>query len=82
MSKDEPYNRRNCIKFSDIPNTINDDKFEETIIEACKDIIINVSETDIETCDESAVYIRRNATDKTQCNESDIPYSQSDSIAK
>ena len=33
-----------------IPNTINDDKLEDTIIEACKDVNIDVSETDIEAC--------------------------------
>ena len=26
--KDEQYNRRNCIEFSGIPDTINDDKLE------------------------------------------------------
>ena len=50
ISLDEQYNRRNCIEFSDIPDTINDDKLEDTIIEACKDVNINVSETGIEAC--------------------------------
>ena len=36
--KDEQCNRRNCIEFYGIPDTINDDKFEERIIEACKDV--------------------------------------------
>ena len=31
-------------------DTLNDGKFEETIIEVCKDININVSEIDIEAC--------------------------------
>ena len=43
-----------------IPNTINDDKFEDTIIEACKDVNIDVSETDIEVC--HRLPIRRNTT--------------------
>ena len=34
--KDEQYNRRNWIEFSGISDTINDDKLEERIIEACK----------------------------------------------
>ena len=56
ISKDEQYNRRNCVEFSGIPDTVNDDNLEDTIIEACKDINIDVSETDIEACH------RRNAT--------------------
>ena len=60
ISKDEQYNRRNCIEFSDIPDPINDNNLEDTIIEACKDININVSETDIEAC--HRLPIRRNAT--------------------
>ena len=40
----------NCIEFSGISNTINVNKLEEIIIEACKDININVSEMDIEAC--------------------------------
>ena len=44
------YNRRNCITFSDIPDTINDNKLKETIIKAYKDVYINASETDIEAC--------------------------------
>ena len=35
ISKDMQYNRSNCVEFSGIPNTINDNKFEETIIKAC-----------------------------------------------
>ena len=38
ISKDEQYNHCNCIEFSGLPNTINNDKFEETIIEAYKDV--------------------------------------------
>ena len=32
--KDKQYNRLNYIEFSGIPDTINDDKLKETIIEA------------------------------------------------
>ena len=32
ISKEEQYNRRNCVEFSGIPDTINDDKLEDTII--------------------------------------------------
>ena len=60
ISKDEQYNRRNCIEFSSIPDAINDDKLEDTIIEACKDVNINVTETDIEAC--HRLPIRCNAT--------------------
>ena len=60
ISKDKQYNRRDCIEFSDIPDTINDDNLEDTMIEACKDINIDVSETDIETC--HRLPVRRNAT--------------------
>ena len=58
--KDEQYNCRNCIEFSGIPDTINDDNLEDTIIEACKDINIDVSEMDIEAC--HRLPIRHNAT--------------------
>ena len=60
VSKDEQYNRRNCIEFSGLPDTINDDKLEETIIEACKDVNTNISKTDRETC--HRLPVRRNAT--------------------
>ena len=50
ISKDEQYNRCNCIEFSGILDTLNDDKLEETIIETCKDINIDVRETDKEAC--------------------------------
>ena len=60
ISKYEQDNRCNCIELSSIPDTINDDKLEETIIETCKDINIDVSEMDIEACHRSPV--RRNAT--------------------
>ena len=48
ISKDEQHSRRNGIQVSSISNTISDDKLEETIIEACKDVNINVSKRDIE----------------------------------
>ena len=50
MSKDEQYNRRNCIEFSGILDTRNDDKLEEIIIKACKDVNIDVSGMDIGVC--------------------------------
>ena len=59
ISKDEQYNRRNWIELSGIPDTINDDKLEERIIEACKDVNIDVNETDIEAC--HRLPVRRNA---------------------
>ena len=43
-----------------IPDTINEDNFENTIIEACKNINIDVSETDIEAC--HRLPVRSNAT--------------------
>ena len=58
--KDEQYNRCNYVEFSDIPDTINDDKLEDTIMKACKDVNMDVSETDIEAC--HRLSIRRNAT--------------------
>ena len=58
--KDEQCNHRNCVEFSSIPNTVNDDDLEDTIIVACKDINIGVSEMDIEACHKPPV--RRNAT--------------------
>ena len=61
---DEPYNRRNCVEFFGIPDTINDDNLEGTIIEACKDINIDVSETDIEAC--HRLPVRRNATNASK----------------
>ena len=64
ISKDEQYNRHNCIEFSGIPDTINDDNLEDTIIEACKDINIDVSETDIEAC--HRLPVRRNATNASK----------------
>ena len=45
IDKDEQCNCHNCIEFSSIPNTINDDKLEDTIIEVCKDVNIVVSKT-------------------------------------
>ena len=62
ISKDVQYNHRNCIELSGIPNTINDDKLEETIIEACKDVNIDISETDIEACHRLPV----------RCNETNV----------
>ena len=38
ISKDEQYNRRNCVEFSGIPDIINDDNLEDTNVKACKDI--------------------------------------------
>ena len=38
ISTYEQDNRCNCIELSSIPDTINDDKLEETIIETCKDL--------------------------------------------
>ena len=60
ISEDEQYNRRNCIEFSDIPDTINNKKLEETIIEACKNVNINVNEVGIEAY--HRLPVRRNAT--------------------
>ena len=48
--KDEQYNHCIYIELSGIPDPINDDKLEETTIEACKDFNINVSEMNIEAC--------------------------------
>ena len=47
----------NCIEFSGIPKTINNYKLEKTIIEACKDVNIDVSETDIEAYKVNKVYV-------------------------
>ena len=60
ISKDGQYNRRNCVEFSGIPDTINDDKLEDTLIETCKDVNIVVSKTDIEAC--HRLPVRCNAT--------------------
>ena len=60
ISKGEQYNRRNCVEFSGIPDTINDNSLEDTIIEACKEVNINVSETNKEAC--HRLPVRRNAT--------------------
>ena len=64
ISKDEHYNCRNCVEISGIPDTTNDDNLEGTIIEACKDINIDVSETDIEAC--HRLPVRRNATNASK----------------
>ena len=64
ISKDKQYNRHNCIEFSGIPDTVNDDNLEDTIIEACKDINIDVSETDIEAC--HTLPLRGNATNTSK----------------
>ena len=64
ISKDEQYNRCNCVEFSGIPDTINDNNLDNTIIEACKDINIDVSETDIEAC--HRLPVRRNATNASK----------------
>ena len=60
ISKDEQYNRRNCVELSSIPDIITDDNLEDKIIEACKDINIDLSEKDIEAC--HRLPVRRNAT--------------------
>ena len=60
ISKDKQYNHCNCIEFSGISNTINVDNLKDTNIEACKDINVDVSETDIEAC--HRLPIRCNAT--------------------
>ena len=59
MSKDEQYNRRNCIEFSGILDTRNYDKLEETIIKACKDVNIDVIGMDIGVC--HRLLVKRNA---------------------
>ena len=64
ISKDRQYNRRNCVEFSSVPATTIDDNLEDTIIEACKYINIDVSETDIEAC--HRLPIRRNATNASK----------------
>ena len=60
ISKDEQCNRCNFIEFSGIPDTINDDTLEEALIEACKDVNVDVNETDIKACHK--LPIRHNAT--------------------
>ena len=60
ISKDEQYNRCNCIEFPGISNTINDNNLEDTFIKACKNINIDVSEMDIEAC--HRLPVRCNAT--------------------
>ena len=62
ISKDEQFNCRNCIEFSSITDSVNDDKLEETLVEACIDINIDVSETDIETC--HRLLVRRNSANE------------------
>ena len=64
ISKDRQYNRRKCVEFSSVPATTIDDNLEDTIIEACKYINIDVSETDIEAC--HRLPIRRNATNASK----------------
>ena len=64
ISKDEQYYRCNCVEFSGIPDTINDDNLEDSIIEVCKYINIDVSETYIEAC--HRLSIRRNATNTSK----------------
>ena len=51
ISKDEQDNYHNCIEFSGIRYTINDDKLEETITETFEDIDIDVREMDVEVMD-------------------------------
>ena len=64
ISKDRQYNLRKCVEFSSIPATTIDNNLEDTIIEACKYINIDVSETDIEAC--HRLPIRRNATNASK----------------
>ena len=64
ISKKEQYNRHNCVEFSGFANTINDDNLEDTNIEACKDINIDVSEADIAAC--QRLPVRRNATNASK----------------
>ena len=56
ISKDKHYNHHNCVEFFSITN----DKLEDTIIKASKDVNIDVSEMDIEAC--QRLTIRCNAT--------------------
>ena len=62
--KDKQYNRLNYIEFSCIPDPINDDKLKETIIEAWKDIFIDVIETDIDNC--HRLTVRPNVTNVSE----------------
>ena len=62
--KDKQYNRLNYIEFSGIPDAINDDKLKETIIEAWKDIFIDVIETDIDNC--RRLTVRPNVTNVSE----------------
>ena len=62
ISKDEQFNCGNCIEFSSIPDSVNDDKLEEILVEACIDINIDVSETDIKTC--HRLLVRRNSANE------------------
>ena len=62
--KDKQYNRLNYIEFSGIPDAINDDKLKETIIEAWKDIFIDVIETDIDNC--HRLTVRPNVTNVSE----------------
>ena len=64
ISKDRQYNRRKCVEFSSVPATTIDDNLEDTIIEACKYINIDVSETDIEAC--HRLPVKRNATNASK----------------
>ena len=62
--KDKQYNRLNYIEFSGIPDAINDDKLKKTIIEAWKDIFIDVIETDIDNC--HRLTVRPNVTNVSE----------------
>ena len=64
ISKDKQYNHCNCVEFSGILDTINDNNLEDTIIQACKDINIDLSETDIEAC--HRLPVRHNATNTSK----------------
>ena len=56
ISKDKQYNRHNCVELFSITNN----KLEDTIIKASKDVNIDVSEMDLEAC--QRLTIRCNAT--------------------
>ena len=50
QAKSEQYSRRNNVEFSDIPNDIPDNQFEDKIIEICRESGVEVDENDIEGC--------------------------------
>ena len=50
LSKDQQYNRQNCIEFSVTPESLSDDNLENTTIEIFSNIDVNINERDIESC--------------------------------